>query len=65
MLLGTGEVFDLDSYVNSGAAAYYRAYSSDNEGKYYNQHTNYFEALEEIGSIIINDGFTKMYVETY
>jgi hypothetical protein len=37
----------------------------DNEGKYYNQHTNYFEALEEIGSIIINDGFTKMYVETY
>lgn len=31
LLLGTGEVFDLDSYVNSGAAAYYRAYSSDNE----------------------------------
>ena len=29
--LGVGESFDLDSYVNSGAAAYYRAYSSDNE----------------------------------
>ena len=29
--LGVGEIFDLDSYVNSGAAAYYRAYSSDNE----------------------------------
>ena len=29
--LGVGEIFDLDSYVNGGAAAFYRAYSSDNE----------------------------------
>ena len=28
--LGVGEQYDLDSYVNSGAAAYFRAYSSDN-----------------------------------
>ena len=28
LTLGTGERFDLDSYVNSGAAAYFRAYSS-------------------------------------
>lgn len=28
--LGIGETFDLDSYVNSGAAAYYRPYSSSN-----------------------------------
>ena len=27
--LGVGEQYDLDSYVNSGAAAYFRAYSSD------------------------------------
>ena len=28
--LGAGEQYDLDSFVNSGAAAYFRAYSSDN-----------------------------------
>ena len=28
--LGVGEQYDLDSFVNSGAAAYFRAYSSDN-----------------------------------
>ena len=31
LMLGIGETYDLNSYVNSGAAAYYRAYSSDNE----------------------------------
>ena len=30
LTLGTGEQFDLDSTVNSGAAAYYRYYYSDN-----------------------------------
>ena len=32
LTLGVGEQFDLDSYVNSGAAAYYRVYSSENAG---------------------------------
>lgn len=30
--MGIGETYDLDSYVNSGAAAYFRYYSSNNEG---------------------------------
>lgn len=31
LTLGVGETYDLNSHVNAGAAAYYRAYSSDNE----------------------------------
>lgn len=31
LTLGVGEEFDLDSYVPSGTAAYYRNYTSDNE----------------------------------
>ena len=31
LTLGVGEVYDLNSYVEEGSAAYFRAYSSDNE----------------------------------
>lgn len=35
------------------------------EGKYYSEHTNYVDALNEVARIIHEDGFTEMYVETY
>lgn len=35
------------------------------EGKYYSNHTNYVDALNEVARIIREDGFTEMYVESY
>ena len=35
------------------------------EGKYYSEHTNYVDALNEVARIIREDGFTEMYVESY
>ena len=37
----------------------------DDEGKYYSEHVNYFDALNEVARIIREDGFTEMYVESY
>ena len=38
---------------------------NDNEGKYFSEHVNYFDALNEVARIIREDGFIEMYIETY
>ena len=37
----------------------------EDEGKYYSEHVNYFDALNEVARIIREDGFREMYVESY
>lgn len=37
----------------------------DDEGKYFSEHINYFDALNEVARIIREDGFIEMYIETY
>ena len=37
----------------------------NNEGKYFSEHVNYFDALNEVARIICEDGFIQMYIETY
>ena len=39
--------------------------NSDDEGKYFSEHVNYFDALNEVARIIREDGFVEMYIETY
>ena len=37
----------------------------DDEGKYFSEYVNYFDALNEVARIIREDGFIEMYIETY
>ena len=37
----------------------------DDEGDYFSQHVNYFDALNEVARILREDGFTEIYTETY
>ena len=37
----------------------------DDEGDYFSEHVNYFDALNEVARIIREDGFTEIYVESY
>lgn len=44
---------------------YISSCDGEDEGKYFSEHTNYVDALNEVARIIREDGFTEIYVESY